>query len=69
MKYCEYSPWGHIHNSSFALLLMNGLKKVALQNTSLERLAREKPSSLLWQFVSHEENENEEHIHNTTFSS
>ncbi len=57
MKFCENGPWDPIHNSSFALLLTKGPKKLVLQTTSLERLAKEKHSSLLWQFIIHEENE------------
>jgi hypothetical protein len=46
-----FTPLHLLHN------LMNGPNKLVLHYTGLERLARDKQSSLLGRFVSYEENE------------
>ncbi len=55
MKCCEYGTWSCIHNASFSSQLTNGPIKPVIHYTMLERLARDKQSSLLGPFESKEE--------------
>jgi hypothetical protein len=53
MECCEYFPW----NAAFSLKLTNRHNKLKMfHNTRLERLANDKQSNLLVQFVSYESN-------------
>ncbi len=51
----EIDPWDRIHNITFSLQLTNQPDEIVLHNTRLERLASDKHSNLLVQFVSYEE--------------
>jgi hypothetical protein len=44
------------HNTSSSLLLRNGFNRLVVHYIRLERLARDKHSSLLVPFISYEEN-------------
>jgi hypothetical protein len=54
-KYYWYNSRGHIHNTSFSLILTNRSNELVLHYTRLKRLAKDKHSSLLSSFISYEE--------------
>jgi hypothetical protein len=57
INWWEYDPWHHIYNTSFSFVTYEWAQQVrVLHKTRLERLARDKDSSLLVPFVSYEEN-------------
>ncbi len=56
MSCCEYDTLDRIRNTSFSASVTNGPNKI-VHYTRMERVARDKHSSLLNPFLSYEKNE------------
>jgi hypothetical protein len=56
MNCCEFGTWGCIHNTFFFVTYEWTQKARVLQNSDLESLASDKPSSLFVPVVSYVEN-------------